>query len=244
MGAVAKRFTLSALSQAIAATAISLGPAPVGFAAEESAEKTPEQWVARFSEKWDERAWQGEFRTSPDGYMRPLDDAGWKVRAQAIQSLVRHGADAIPVLVHELKTGDAPQRILAAQTLGYLGPEVPPAPLLGAARNDPDPAVRLYAVDSLGMQGAKNIDWMALLDSESNRDVKKHIGYAIERNGEPLAREISERLASWDSTKIDTAVVGSPAPDFELKSATGETIRLGDFRGKEAVVLVFIYGDT
>lgn len=232
-------------SLAIAAVFLSFGPALVGFAADaKSTEKTPEQWIAHFSKRWDERSWQGKFATSPDGYIRPMDDAGWKLRVQTLQGLAQHGADAIPVLLHKLKTGDAPQRVLAAQTLGYLGKEVPPAPLLDAAKNDPDPAVRLYAVDSLGMQGAKNIDWMALLESEFNRDVDKHIGYAIERSGEPLDREIIERLTSWDSTKIDTAFVGSPAPDFELKLATGETIGLGDFRGKKAVVLVFVYGDT
>ena len=42
---------------------------------------------------------------------------------------------------------------MAAQTLGYLAPHVPPEPLIEALENDIDAAVRLYAVDSLGMQG-------------------------------------------------------------------------------------------
>jgi len=33
--------------------------------------------------------------------------------------------------------------------------------------------------------------------------------------------------------------VGEPAPDFELASSTGETVRLSDFRGKSEVVLFF-----
>jgi peroxiredoxin Q/BCP len=33
--------------------------------------------------------------------------------------------------------------------------------------------------------------------------------------------------------------VGEPAPDFALPSATGETVRLSDFRGKAEVVLFF-----
>lgn len=239
------RLTSSRFSLAIAVTILPISPALVGFAADaEPSEKTPEPWIALFSERWDERAWQGKFATSPDGYMRPLEDAGWKVRVRSLQGLVRCGTDAVPVLLRALKTGDGPQRILAAQTLGYLRQEVPPAPLLEAAKNDPDPAVRLYAVDSLGMQGAKDIDWIALLESESDRDVKKHIGYAIERNGEPLSRDTVERLMSWNAEAIDSAAVGQPAADFELKSAAGETIRLGDYRGKKPVVLVFIYGDT
>ena len=32
---------------------------------------------------------------------------------------------------------------------------------------------------------------------------------------------------------------GSPAPDFELRDQTGKPVRLSDYRGKKAVVLVF-----
>jgi mycoredoxin-dependent peroxiredoxin len=32
---------------------------------------------------------------------------------------------------------------------------------------------------------------------------------------------------------------GSPAPDFELRDQTGQPVRLSDYRGKKAVVLVF-----
>jgi peroxiredoxin Q/BCP len=33
--------------------------------------------------------------------------------------------------------------------------------------------------------------------------------------------------------------IGEPAPDFELPSSTGETVRLSDFRGQSEVVLFF-----
>ena len=33
--------------------------------------------------------------------------------------------------------------------------------------------------------------------------------------------------------------IGTPAPDFELRSHTGETVRLSDFSGKQHVVLAF-----
>src|SRR4051812_47761124 len=36
-----------------------------------------------------------------------------------------------------------------------------------------------------------------------------------------------------------TIRAGDPAPDFALPSAGGETVRLGDFRGKSEVVLFF-----
>jgi peroxiredoxin Q/BCP len=37
----------------------------------------------------------------------------------------------------------------------------------------------------------------------------------------------------------ETLSVGDSAPDFELSSSTGETVRLSDFRGKSEVVLFF-----
>jgi peroxiredoxin Q/BCP len=37
----------------------------------------------------------------------------------------------------------------------------------------------------------------------------------------------------------DTLPIGSPAPDFELPTQDGKTVRLSDFRGKKAVVLYF-----
>ena len=38
--------------------------------------------------------------------------------------------------------------------------------------------------------------------------------------------------------------VGEPAPDLELPSSTGETVRLSDFRGKSEVVLFFYPKDN
>ncbi len=39
--------------------------------------------------------------------------------------------------------------------------------------------------------------------------------------------------------------IGDPAPDFDLPDHTGRCIRLGDFRGKNSVVLAFyVYANT
>ncbi|MGH7202203.1 MAG: HEAT repeat domain-containing protein, partial [Planctomycetaceae bacterium] len=132
--------------------------------------RSPQEWLTEFSRQWQEDDWTVSFRPVPDGYMRPRDDADWKTRMLALQAFVKTGKDAVPVLLDALKTGDDPQRILAAQALGYLAPHVPHEPLLHAAQSDKNPAVRLYAVDSLGMQGgAHEIDWDALLKAETHR---------------------------------------------------------------------------
>jgi mycoredoxin-dependent peroxiredoxin len=36
-----------------------------------------------------------------------------------------------------------------------------------------------------------------------------------------------------------TVQIGDPAPDFELKDQTGQPVRLSDYQGKKAVLLVF-----
>ncbi len=89
-----------------------------------------------------------------------------------------------------------------------------------------------------------SVDWKVLREAETNRDVKKHIDYAVERHGQRLDARIVRQLIEWDAKTMNSATLGKPAPDFTLTAATGETVGLSDFRGKKAVVLIFIYGDT
>jgi hypothetical protein len=199
--------------------------------------------LEEFASRWDESAW-----TSPKGsrkYMRPLGDKGWKERFLALQGLVQIGEAAMPVLVDVLKSGDGPSRILAAQALSYLAPHAPLDALEMSLREDELPAVRLYAADALGMRGGASTAFLkAELEAQRNGDVKRHIEYALERQGEPVLREVVRTLESWDAAALDTAVIGKAAPDFELFTVGGKRVRLRDFRGDKHVVLVFVYGDT
>lgn len=122
---------------------------------------------------------------------------------------------------------------------------MPNEPLVAALKAETDATVRLYLVDTLGMLGkAEAVDWTELLESERNRDVRRHIAYVERRKNKSLDPRVVESLKTWDVSQINSATVGQPAPDFVLPSAQGESVRLSDFRGKQAVVLVFIYGDT
>jgi len=209
-------------------------------------ERTPDEWLTYFSRNWKEGSWANKSRKRPKGYMLPLDDAGWQARMQSIHGLVSHGKESVPALLNALESGDVPRRILAAQVLGYLAPDAPAEPLLKAIENDAETAVRLYAVDALGMQGAAaaTVDWNALKQKQKNRDVKKHINYAIERKNKPVSDAVVRALKEWDPATINSAEAGKPAPNFELTSANGEAIKLSQYRGQKNVVLVFIYGDT
>ncbi len=197
-----------------------------------------------FATSWDDKAWEKEFRTSAEKYMRATGDRGWHLRMAAIQQLVALGDEGIPALVKALQSENPPTRILSAQTLGFLGDKVPLEPILDAIRNDESPAVRLYAVDSYGMLGGNLRDLNDLLAAEKNRDVKLHIKYAVEREGSKLDPAVAESLKHWDAKTMDSARVDELAPDFALSTVEGEKIRLSDYRDKSNVILVFIYGDT
>ena len=137
----------------------------------------PEELLAEFSKDWDDSKWEKDFRGSP--HIRKTGDRGWKLRAETLRRLVAQGKASIPALENALTNGNAPTRILAAQAISYLAPMANIEMLTEVAKTDSEPAVRLYAVDAIGMSGkGKDVDWDALTKNQKNRDVLKHINYA------------------------------------------------------------------
>jgi hypothetical protein len=179
------------------------------------------------------------------GYMRPLDDAGWKARLEAFRDLVRRGDKAVLVLTEALTKGEPDTRTFAAQALTFLA-DPTARPALEKALKDSHPAVRLYAIDALSMFGPlkETEPYRQLREKDPNRDVRSHMTFALERDDKPQPAAIQEALLDYDLAGLDTAKLGKPAPDFALTDAVGKTYRLRDFHGKKEVVLVFIYGDT
>jgi hypothetical protein len=234
-------FRLFCLSTVVSVLTIGLSPLHAG-----KPDRSVDDWLSVVSRQYAEEGWAEKPRSRSQRYLRPADDKGWQTRMRALQAVVSTGQPSIRPLLNALESGDDSLRIFAAQALGYLGSSVPVEPLLRAAREDKVAAVRLYAVDSLGMRGdaAKTVPWESLRKREKNPDVRKHIGYAIERKNTPVEKKVVQTLTAWNLQTMNTAIVGKPAPDFELTSAGGRAIRLSSFRGKKAVVLVFIYGDT
>lgn len=201
---------------------------------------------SEFASQWTDEAWIPRTGSRFIGHMRDLKDGQWKLRMLALQEVVSAGKAAVPMLIDRLVNGASHERIFAAQALGYLGKDAPIEPLLKAVRDDDDAAVQLYAVDSLGMRGDAELGarWADFANSIRNRDVMRHMKYAEERAGVGIDQSIIDTLSSWNSSTISTAKVGQPAPEFELTTVGGESVKLEDFRGKSNVVLVFIYGDT
>jgi len=161
--------------------------------------------------------------------MRPLDDAGWKARMTAFQKLAACGEKAIPALTDALANGEPEIRVFAAQALSLMAhPAAKPA--LEAALKDKTPAVRLYSLDALSMFGklAPTDELKAMKEKDANRDVKAHVGFAVDRDDTPDPVALRKLLAGYDLAKMNTAVVGKAAPEFELTDATGKTYKLAD----------------
>ena len=72
----------------------------------------------------------------------------------------------------------------------------------------------------------------------------KHINYVLERGAIPVDTRVLETLRKFDAQTLAVARLGKPAPDFRLTTVGGEDIQLSQFKGKQPVVVVFIYGDT
>lgn len=202
-----------------------------------------DQLLDDFSEVWDESKWCQNFRGN--AYMRANDSSDWKTRMKSIQSLVANGKDSIPVIEKYLSDDDTPTRIMAAQAIGYLATHADIEKLQSAFKKESDAAARLYLVDAIGMSGlGEQVDWKKLADGEKNRDVMKHIRYAIERKGSAVDQPVVDTLTSWDFDSMSLVKEGQAAPDFTLNSVEGVEYKLSQFKGDKPVVLVFVYGDT
>jgi HEAT repeat protein len=171
--------------------------------------------------------------------------ADWKVRMGALVGLARLGPAAVPVLVEALEGGQPTTREFAAQAL-VLFADAKTRSALERALADTKPGVRLYAIQALNMLGPlpRTKENQRILTSDPDFwGVRPMMAAALERADRPNQAELQKALADYDLSKMDSARVGELAPDFTLTDFTGKSYRLGQFRGKKAVVLRFILYD-
>ena len=231
-------FHLLCLSSVVSGLTVGISPLQA-----EKPDRPVDDWLSAVSQKYAEEGWLEKPRFRPQGYMRPADDKGWQTRMLALRAVVSQGRPSIRPLLNALASGDDSQRIFAAQALSYLGSSVPVEPLLFAARGDKVASVRLYADDALGMRGdaAKTVPWESLRKREKNQDVKKHIGYAIERKNFPVEKKghaNADRLESADDehgnrrqadSRLRTEVgrrTKDPAEQFSREESCGACFHL------------------
>jgi HEAT repeats len=167
-------------------------------------------------------------------------DPGWKVRMEALVSLVRAGPDAFPVVVEALHKGSPSTRAFAAQALVFIA-DPGARPALEKAVSDEDKLVRIYAINALSMFGRlEPSERYRQAREQDNWAVRRHMAFALERDDTPDPAALRKTLARYDLAKMDSARLGEVAPDFSLTDVLGRTEQLGRYRDKKAVVLLFL----
>lgn len=176
-----------------------------------------------------------------------LADTDWKVRTFAVRDMVKANKAAEGEIIAALSDPNPGVRHLAAMALGIRRSTSAVEPLEKLLRNDPKVTVRTQAAVALGQIGGKDrlTGLRAALQQEKDADVLHQVAMAIHavEPAQPATPELAAAFASLDDTKFGIAKVGEPAPDFSLPDTTGKQWRLSDFRGKQNVLLVWIFAD-
>jgi len=175
------------------------------------------------------------------------DDQDWRVRTLAVRDLVRSGKPASPALVAALEDKNAHVRHVAAMTLGIVRATNAVTALERALREDSDSVVRSQAAIALGQIGEQSsLDAVrTALKEDKSKDVRHQAelaAYAIE-HGKVATPELAKAYAALDETTFGRVELGQPAPDFQLPDTEGKAWRLSDFRGKQPVVLIWVFAD-
>jgi hypothetical protein len=153
----------------------------------------------------------------------------WKVRMECMVRLVRAGPPAVPFLDQWTRLGKTPHyRAFAAQTLGFLA-DPSARPVLAEAAKQKNDIVPMFANGAL-----ERIDRL-----EATPKTSFSRTWGVKPDPEPIRRALLE----YDLSRMDTAQLGMPAPDFALSDTNGKTWRMSKLKDKKAVVLVFLFGD-
>ncbi|NOX54000.1 MAG: redoxin domain-containing protein [Planctomycetes bacterium] len=175
-------------------------------------------------------------------YRTAEDTTTWKTYVLSMKRLVALGEAAVPELIAGCDDRSFQVRALCARVLGFLEAREAVPKLIKLLEDRPEVAV--LAADALGqIQDAAGLAALrAARRRVRNGDVLLHVNKALERRV-ALEDDVREQILKISADSIDLAKLGQPAPDFTLRDPTGKPWTLSRFRGKKAVVLVFIYGD-
>ena len=176
-----------------------------------------------------------------------LDDTDWKVRLLAVRDLVRAGKEAAPRIAQGLSDPNVQVRYVCAAALGVLKAATASDDLERVVREDADALARSQAVVALGqIESAGSLDLLReYLEKDPSRDVRHQCELAIDQIQKKLGStdELRAAFRALDPATFETVRSGAPAPDFTLPDTAGQAWRLGHFKGKNWVVLIWIFAD-
>jgi alkyl hydroperoxide reductase subunit AhpC len=176
-----------------------------------------------------------------------LEDQDWRVRVLAVRNPVRLGLPAMRGLLQGTENTNAHVRQVAAMTMGIIRATNAAPTLEKLLRQDLDEVVRSQAAVSLGQIGLRRS--LAAVQTAQKNDASRDVqhqaelaAYSIE-HGKSATPDLMRAWAGLDEDRFGRLQVGQLAPDFELSDTEGRRWRLADFRGKQAVVLIWVFAD-
>jgi hypothetical protein len=175
-----------------------------------------------------------EYPPKPENF-----DKGWKERVTAEFAVVN--AAGLGDLKAALKDRDPFVRAVAARALGVRADKGSVDALAGLAEGDPEPLVRVRAVEALGLLKAKpeaverakkdrngGVRWVATLAAGQLKGDTDYAALVRQAYSEGIKREA-----------LGSAQVGRPAPDFAARTSDGKPFKLSAVLGKKPVAIYF-----
>lgn len=186
-------------------------------------------------------------RTFKKAGIPDLNDNDWRVRLLGVRDLVRNGTDSVDEILGGLTNSNENVRQVSAMALGILKSKDAVAGLERLARKDSVAVVRSQAVIALGqIESEGSLELLnKMLEDDPSRDVVHQCELAIDQIEKQMGttdKQLSAFL-SLDETTFKTVQVGGIAAGFDLQDTEGKSWKLSDFRGKEWVVLIWVFAD-
>ena len=176
-----------------------------------------------------------------------LDDNDWQVRLLGVRDLVRAGAGSIDEILVGLTHNNENVRHVSAMALGVINSEKGIKGLEQLALDDEAAVVRSQAIISLGQIGSpRSLDLIRkILKEDTSRDVIHQCELAIDQIEKHMGsgKELLDAFLSLDEKTFNLVQVGEIATDFELEDTEGIPWKLGDYKNREWVVLIWVFAD-
>ena len=130
-------------------------------------------------------------------------------------------------------------RSMAARALGILGDKTSADALAELVKSDPTYAVRIRAVESLGLLKMKP-DVIELAKKDKHNGVSWAADLAEDQleSDQDLAGQMRRAFAvGIDRKEMGVAKVGQPAPDFVAQTLDGKPFKLSSVLGKKPIAI-------
>jgi hypothetical protein len=166
-------------------------------------------------------------------------DKGWQERV-ALEFEVIDAAD-LASLRAGLKNSSPIVRSIAARALGIRADGESASALAELVKSDPEPMVRIRAVESLGyLKRMPEVIALAREDKDVGTQWAARLSAGTLESDVDFAASVRQAYAGGIRREdMDQAKVGKPAPDFAALTVDGKPFKLSSVLGKKPIAIYF-----